>query len=190
MVRWWCMGVGVGGWVGGGRAEARPTWSAGISRRRVGSGAPSHRAGCGRLAASRALLWPKLALAQRPQLTNIRAPSNKPSHRPPLLPQVLGRVSVALGIVAAAGVIAVLVVIVARFDDVGYAFVVRPAAFVECTVWVGLCGSALSCAAHGGGCHPRSVAVCCAMVCCAARCWPPPPAQAKVSPPHPRRLPL
>lgn len=42
------------------------------------------------------------------------------------LPQiVLGRVGGALGVLGAAGCLAVLAVIIARFDDVGYAFVVR-----------------------------------------------------------------
>lgn len=43
-----------------------------------------------------------------------------------LLPARAGRVSGAVGVLAAAGCIAILAVIIARFQDVGYAFSVSP----------------------------------------------------------------
>jgi hypothetical protein len=59
---------------------------------------------------------------------NAKAPSKCIVRRllpPPVAPQVLGRVSAALGLLGAAGCLAILGVIIARYGDVGYAFVVR-----------------------------------------------------------------
>jgi hypothetical protein len=59
---------------------------------------------------------------------NPKAPSECAGRRllpPPVAAQVLGRVSAALGLLGAAGCLAILGVIIARYGDVGYAFVVR-----------------------------------------------------------------